>query len=445
MFIKYLRIKSYKKLKDFEISFSGNGDFRKEFKEFYGDMNFTVLVGENGVGKTTVMSFIANIFYNLERYHSRIPSDFELQYNIFNNHTGKYHEVKLCKKKENIFIQPNTDEQEYLLLERIYRGKGIWHSRRKKDQLEIVNEDIKFNDIIGILPSEVITSAFSIHGEYPSNRNGNYKGRKILKNYNVDVIYGKNHFGGLSISAGISKFIQQYIAQKELIENLLQKFNLEFGNAVRIYNVSVSGEEGLFEEEYWINLSELDAKKIEELFELEQNNKIYFNDLIFFKSDALITLNEMSSGEKMFFYRIFSIMSSISDNSLVIIEEPELHLNPSWIKQIISMFYSLFKDYKSHFIIATHSYSFINTLFPDNILIFKNNEAKNPSFNTFLAGEKEIIYNMFEHSNVENYPEFEVMKKIKLANKKELKEMMNFLGESLYRFIVYNEIENSED
>ncbi|HDR7632543.1 TPA: AAA family ATPase [Bacillus mycoides] len=78
MFIRYLYIKQYKKLKNLEIVFGGNRDFRKEFKEFYGDMNFTVLVGENGVGKTTTMSFIASIFHNLERFHSRIPSDFQL-------------------------------------------------------------------------------------------------------------------------------------------------------------------------------------------------------------------------------------------------------------------------------------------------------------------------------------------------------------------------------
>lgn len=70
----------------------------------------------------------------------------------------------------------------------------------------------------------------------------------------------------------------------------------------------------------------------------------------------------MSSGEKMFIIRILSILSEIEDNSIIIIEEPELHLNPSWTKQIVTMLHHFFNTYNVHFIISTHNYSFINTV-----------------------------------------------------------------------------------
>ncbi|KXH90486.1 MULTISPECIES: ATP-binding protein [Bacillus] len=446
MFIKYLSIKKYRKLKDFKVSFLGNRDFNKQYKDFYGNMNFTVLVGENGVGKTTIMSFITQIFHNLERYHSRIPSDFELHYDIIDENTKISQEIKLRKVENNIFIKTSKDEEEYLLLEWTHTGQGEGHYRRKNHQLKIENKDVQFKDIIQYLPSEVITSVFSIHGEYPLSRNSNYYGEYLIKNYNINMIYGKNHFGGPSISKGISRFIQLYIKQYKLVKELLASLNLEFMGMLKVHdNTFTIYKEDWFIDEDWIDLSMISKKERDILFYLEDNNEVYFNDLKFIKQETEITLEDMSSGEKMFFYRIFSIMSSINDNSLIIIEEPELHLNPSWTKQIITMFYLLFQNYNSHFIIATHSYSFINTLFPDNILMFKNSEIKNPSFNTFLANEKEIIYNMFENSNNHNYTELKLLHKIKVADKKELNEIMGYLGESFYRFLVFNELENSGD
>ncbi|MDA1935453.1 hypothetical protein COM77_23310 [Bacillus cereus] len=444
MFIKYLYIKQYKKFEDFKVSFLGNSDFRKHYKDFYKNMNFTVLVGENGVGKTTIMSFITQIFHNLERYHSRIPSDFDLHYDIFDENKKLYQEIRLRKVERNIFIKIPKYEEECLLLEWTHTGKGIGYDKRKNYQLKIENKDVRFEEIIEYLPSEVITSVFSIHGEYPINRNSNYYGDYLIKNYDINMIYGKNHFGGPSISKGISSFIQLYIKQKELVKGLLANLNLELVDKVKVHDNGYV-QNDFTEAEEWLDFSALNSIAQNRLFDLESSNFIYFNDLKFLKNGAEITLENMSSGEKMFLYRIFSIMSSIEKNSVVIIEEPELHLNPSWTKQIITMFYLLFKNYNSHFIIATHSYSFINTLFPDNILMFKNNEVKTPSFNTFLADEKEIIYNIFENSDKNNYPESKLLEKIKSANKQELQEIMSYLGESFYRFLVFNELENSED
>lgn len=84
MKLKYLYIENYKKIKKTEIQFETDSLNTKLYKEYYPNLSFNILVGENGTGKTTIMSFICRIFNNLQRYHDRIECDFILKYSISN-------------------------------------------------------------------------------------------------------------------------------------------------------------------------------------------------------------------------------------------------------------------------------------------------------------------------------------------------------------------------
>lgn len=292
-------------------------------------------------------------------------------------------------------------------------GYGV--SERKPFQLEISNPDIIYDDIKNYLPSNIITSVFSLHREYVNKRRDNYYGDRLIKDYDITSIYGADHFKGSSISRGIARFINLYLTRRKLMDNLLESLDLKFAPIVNVYlDRNIYSNNKTFKklnlESGWVELDKVNKKySIQKLLkiivEAEFDEDIYINDLAFFKGDYEINLETMSSGEKMFFYRIFSILSEIENNSLVIIEEPELHLNPTWTKQIITMFYILFNSYNAHFMVATHSYSFINTLFPENILLFKQDSVTHPSFNTFLSNEKEITSRLFNSSRKLNYTE----------------------------------------
>lgn len=65
---------------NFAVRFEGVVDSYQERPQIFKNMNITTLVGENGVGKITLMSLIANIFNNLQRNQSGIPSDFTICY-----------------------------------------------------------------------------------------------------------------------------------------------------------------------------------------------------------------------------------------------------------------------------------------------------------------------------------------------------------------------------
>ncbi|WP_315971258.1 AAA family ATPase [Clostridium botulinum] len=163
------------------------------------------------------------------------------------------------------------------------------------------------------------------------------------------------------------------------------------------------------------------------------------------KGSEIISLNKMSTGEKIFLCRLFFLLSKIQNDSLIILEEPEIHLNYSWVKQLITVIKLLFDEYKTHFLISTHNNAFINMLFAQNILILEDDTIKHPNFNIFLANEREINRKLFKNSNIKNIIEKEILSMIDTANKEELEYIMSNLGESYFKYMLFRRLNEIGD
>lgn len=69
-----------------------------------------------------------------------------------------------------------------------------------------------------------------------------------------------------------------------------------------------------------------------------------------------IPFQSMSSGEFSLVTTLIGIAATIKDNSLVLIDEPELSLHPEWQEAFIPELVNLFRDVRGcHFLVATHS------------------------------------------------------------------------------------------
>ncbi|HCH1718655.1 TPA: ATP-binding protein [Vibrio parahaemolyticus] len=74
------------------------------------------------------------------------------------------------------------------------------------------------------------------------------------------------------------------------------------------------------------------------------------------ESAKLRPLASRSSGEQCLFLLFLGIISSIDDNSLILIDEPEISLHPSWQQRFVEILKESLSEYSGcHFIIATHS------------------------------------------------------------------------------------------
>lgn len=83
-----------------------------------------------------------------------------------------------------------------------------------------------------------------------------------------------------------------------------------------------------------------------------------------------MSLRRASSGEQCLLVMTLGIAGHIKDNSLVLIDEPEISLHPSWQARFMDLIINIFKPYCGcHFIIATHSPQIVSRLSHDNCFI----------------------------------------------------------------------------
>ncbi|MGG8056777.1 AAA family ATPase [Klebsiella aerogenes] len=103
----------------------------------------------------------------------------------------------------------------------------------------------------------------------------------------------------------------------------------------------------------------------------------------FKKNDRDISLDSMSSGEINLFLLLFKINSVIEDDSIILIDEPELSLHPAWQNEIIPSLKKAFSSYSGcHFIIATHSPHVVASIPKENssVTILNNYPSTEPGY-----------------------------------------------------------------
>ncbi len=125
----------------------------------------------------------------------------------------------------------------------------------------------------------------------------------------------------------------------------------------------------------------------------------------FFKNDKLLFL---SSGQQIFAQLISSIVNTIREDTIILVDEPELYLHPNLEVELINLLKDLLSSYNSHAIIATHSSIIAREVSKEYITIFKRVEEEikitRPPFET-IGGNLERInsYIFFDKDIVKPY------------------------------------------
>ncbi len=90
----------------------------------------------------------------------------------------------------------------------------------------------------------------------------------------------------------------------------------------------------------------------------EETLQVFYEEL-FVKHDYNLMIQEgksqLSSGQSILVYVITGIIANINEESLVIFDEPEMHLHPNAIANLIRLLHALLEQYNSFAILATHS------------------------------------------------------------------------------------------
>lgn len=152
---------------------------------------------------------------------------------------------------------------------------------------------------------------------------------------------------------------------------------------------------------------------IEFLEMMETLEFISHPEVKFFKGDDF-NFDYTSSGEKHFIYTMVNLLSQIDVNSLILIDEPELSLHPRWQMQYIRLLKNITKDFSScHCILASHSHFMVSDLDPlTSSLMSLSNERNKGSevrisrlikYDTYAWSAENILYEVFRLRTTRNF------------------------------------------
>ena len=274
-----------------------------------------VFIGENGTGKTTILREIYNLM------------DFENMQNSGNK----------------IFLELEENEKAIL----------------KKYPLE------KNNNII--MEEDILYDCIDIKKEV-------YDFEDIEKDkYKSKVIYLPTEVNFNSLKSVDRTFRYKYKFRNEINENLISDLPSAIAN--KIYVEMIMNEDLPARES-----KEKVCKEVNSVFESmdldiefvglskDENTVPIFRNI----EGKEFDINGLSSGEKQLFLRALSLKFLNVNNSIILIDEPEISLHPRWQRKIVNVYENIGEN--NQIIIATHSPHIIGNVKKEQLRVLKKDK-----------------------------------------------------------------------
>ncbi len=312
MKIKTLHIKKYKGLENLDINFESEGKV----------LDLVVLAGINGSGKTRVLE---SIRYWFEMFRSKTV-DVEL-----------FYEENEREVLESLMNSERLTETEKEMQKDIEFTDCLRNNKFENKNSKIINrsfENLKIFPKLIYVPTEI---NFEEIKKAQTNLKKEYRFINIVDSYEI-------------------KDIPSYIATRiSKIAN--EEENLTMGQVRKKVFAEING---IFE------ILELDVKLSE--ISKDENSMPIFTD----SSGKKFGINELSSGEKQLFLRTLAIKMLEPENSIIMIDEPELSLHPKWQQKIVDVYRKIGRN--NQIILATHSPHILGSVEKENIILLEKNE-----------------------------------------------------------------------
>lgn len=275
-----------------------------------------VIAGVNGSGKTTLLE---SIYYGIEdiinNKKKRAVLTFEFEENEKKGLTQANGERDFFYRLNTYsFYEKNSDT--------IFDDKEFYSKIKPFPKIIYIPAEIKFEDV------KTLTT----------NLKREYKFLNIIDNT-------------------IIKDIPSYIASRiTYIANTEE--NLTMKQAKEKVNDEING---IF------NILDVDIR-LKGVSKDETSTPIFINS-----SGEEFDINGLSSGEKQLFLRTLSIKMLEPENSIILIDEPELSLHPKWQQRIIKVYEKIGRN--NQIIVTTHSPHILGSVPKENIIMLSKNEV----------------------------------------------------------------------
>lgn len=374
--LKSIKFNNHKILGNLEV------DFLNKDKEI---LNTVVIIGENGAGKTTLLKSI----YNQMNWHSKINRNIDAK-------------IKLL-----------ANERELKLF-----SSDIYDSSSLNDWNNIKDELYDFS--------------FSEGSNYHINENN------ILNEYNSKVIYMPTEINFNNLNRVDRTFKYEYSFLNEINQNVASDLPSAIANAI---NTEVFKNEDLPPKESIKKICN-DINSIFECMDLaikfiglskDEDTKPLFKD----STGNEFDIEGLSSGEKQLFIRALSLKFLNANNSIILIDEPEISLHPQWQRKIIKVYENIGQD--NQLIIATHSPHVVADIKSEQLRIIKRSEngvsiiPNEELEETYLQTSESILKYTMGVGNTRSDEGEEKFNKLKTLLKQDLYDTKEFIN--IYNYL----------
>lgn len=403
MQIRRLKINDHKCLVDFEINFVTNDGGSS-----------TILIGENGTGKSTVLESILEILmsFDSDAIEKKISYDYEFEYfyggsNISIYQRDKTYQINIDGES---FCRGKIDTVRKHIARRTVFPKRInyFYSGASNKVLHNINRgNINYGTKCRSAVMQYWRTTVWANHEY----RGEFPKRKY--NYCADLL---TPIYLISILAGQRTFEKQYLQDQchmTRIESITICLDIERLPQSLQEEVRGGGNEWLYEIIDFVDdrFSELMHRgflydyenlfffELEDIAELELDTISLFN---FFEKlvtifnaeysvyisvgNSRVNCNDLSEGQRQLIKILGMLGICKSEDTLVLMDEPDAHMNPAWkysLKSTIDK--CLSEAVNTQAIIATHDPLVINGVPKEYIRIFTRNENQGRFFTRVIT------------------------------------------------------------
>lgn len=339
MKIKSIYIKNIRALKDFKIDFNNN---------------INVLIGENGLGKTTILETIYNIITSNKSFVEDESSEgcnlgilfTEEELDFINRHRNRLHKT-LFNNEDKIEIGKHGINQDM-------------DFKKSFAKSSIVKE--KWFRKVVYLPSDVNFKKHKVE-----------TAKKAQSSMEIGVVLNSNE-----MSLNLKEYLVN-IHYKDLEDMSIGETPYRIEKFKKLYNC-------FFDEKEFLGV-----KDFEPLFKVKATGETHSAD-------------ELSAGEKQIFFRGGSLLQMDLNDSIILIDEPELSLHPEWQQKILDFYKSIGEN--NQIIIATHSPHIVSSCKKQEVIVLDRNDGKTVVKSnveeTYGWTVEQLLLSVFELKSVRN-------------------------------------------
>ncbi|MDK2062455.1 AAA family ATPase [Aliarcobacter butzleri] len=413
-------------------------------KNFFGDnINITAIVGENGSGKSGVLSGLNQIIaYSKDNNIVIFRLNDKLYCNkkcAFNKNIEILTEKVLLGRKNKYFsiITHTSDfiDSEIFLDRELSIYKEV-HPMAIRDydinslNIMFMHLDLNYSNYLSYIQKLVFImlinreSKIFFPNKYKISLHANFLIKKlfdislyyrldqdeILKNKCENYIYKLISKNDIDYIINFYFFMKKYSSNDEKYLDLVKYFSAE--KFLTIDMLNISNDENIIRNKFlqvytqtedWINISLEKRNILNILFKCDKFSKMIIELFYIDLHDGIKSFSDLSTGEREYLLTEALIVEKINEgNFLFLLDEIDSSFHPNWSKELINNLIKTVSKHKVHIIISSHSPFLLSDLPKENVIFLEKDEKtgkcvnateKMKDFSTFGAN----IHTLLSH------------------------------------------------